>query len=298
VESASVTVSNSPPVATVGLDSHSPATDATITATVTASDADGDPVSLTYVWRDGATIVKTTSATSSLTDTLDLGIPGNGDAGDTVSVTVTPSDASLAGLAAVDSAVVRSTAFGLDLGSGTAYVTFGDAAKLDLATFTIETWFKRTGAEHDGLGLFRVKDGAQSVALGLVVDHYAILLGQVQDRLVLRNQHLLRIDHLTHGQLPDVRGHGCGEQQSLPFLGHHGQDVIEVTGETHVQHAVRLVQYDHRDLRKIQVVPVQEVHRPAWRGHHDVRAFPKLLCLRPDAHPAIDGHAHVASVFG
>jgi fibronectin type 3 domain-containing protein len=36
-------------------------------------------------------------------------------------------------------------AYGLDLGSGSAYVTFGDPAKLDLAQFTIETWFKRTG---------------------------------------------------------------------------------------------------------------------------------------------------------
>ncbi len=36
-------------------------------------------------------------------------------------------------------------AFGLDFGYGTAYATFGDPAKLDLATFTIETWFKRTG---------------------------------------------------------------------------------------------------------------------------------------------------------
>ncbi|MGZ4314754.1 MAG: fibronectin type III domain-containing protein [Gaiellaceae bacterium] len=34
---------------------------------------------------------------------------------------------------------------GLDLGSGSGYVTFGDPAKLDLAQFTIETWFKRTG---------------------------------------------------------------------------------------------------------------------------------------------------------
>ena len=34
---------------------------------------------------------------------------------------------------------------GLDLG-GTSYVTFGDPAKLDLSQFTIETWFKRTGA--------------------------------------------------------------------------------------------------------------------------------------------------------
>jgi hypothetical protein len=35
---------------------------------------------------------------------------------------------------------------GLDLGASGAYVTFGDPAKLDLAQFTIETWFKRTGA--------------------------------------------------------------------------------------------------------------------------------------------------------
>jgi hypothetical protein len=36
--------------------------------------------------------------------------------------------------------------YGLDLGAGTAYVTFGDPAALDLPQFTIETWFKRTGA--------------------------------------------------------------------------------------------------------------------------------------------------------
>jgi VCBS repeat-containing protein len=34
----------------------------------------------------------------------------------------------------------------LDLGAGNAYVSFGDPAALDLAQFTIETWFKRTGA--------------------------------------------------------------------------------------------------------------------------------------------------------
>ena len=33
----------------------------------------------------------------------------------------------------------------LDLGSASAYVTFGDPDKLDLAQFTIETWFMRTG---------------------------------------------------------------------------------------------------------------------------------------------------------
>ncbi len=33
----------------------------------------------------------------------------------------------------------------LDFGTGNAYVTFGDPAALDLAQFTIETWFKREG---------------------------------------------------------------------------------------------------------------------------------------------------------
>ena len=37
-------------------------------------------------------------------------------------------------------------AFGLDLGSGSAYVTFGDPDKLGVSQFTLETWFKRTGA--------------------------------------------------------------------------------------------------------------------------------------------------------
>ncbi|HXQ36835.1 MAG TPA: LamG-like jellyroll fold domain-containing protein, partial [Anaerolineales bacterium] len=38
------------------------------------------------------------------------------------------------------------TAQALDFGAGNAYVTFGDPSALDLAQFTIETWFKRTGA--------------------------------------------------------------------------------------------------------------------------------------------------------
>ncbi|HST14059.1 MAG TPA: LamG-like jellyroll fold domain-containing protein, partial [Gaiellaceae bacterium] len=46
-------------------------------------------------------------------------------------------------LPAISSAGIGDSA--LDLGSSGAYVTFGDPAKLDLAQFTVETWFKRTG---------------------------------------------------------------------------------------------------------------------------------------------------------
>ncbi len=57
--------------------------------------------------------------------------------------------AALAGVVALVSLPLGTAAVGdtaLDLGSSGAYVTFGDPDKLDLAEFTIETWFKRTGA--------------------------------------------------------------------------------------------------------------------------------------------------------
>lgn len=43
------------------------------------------------------------------------------------------------------SAAPQADSYGLNLGSGTDYITFGDPSKLDLAHFTIETWFNRTG---------------------------------------------------------------------------------------------------------------------------------------------------------
>ena len=42
---------NTAPTATVGLSPSSPTTNATVTATATKNDADGNPVSLTFVWK-------------------------------------------------------------------------------------------------------------------------------------------------------------------------------------------------------------------------------------------------------
>ena len=50
-----------------------------------------DTVSLHYVWKVNGTTRQTTD-TAALTDTFDLSAAGNGDAGDTVSVEVTPND--------------------------------------------------------------------------------------------------------------------------------------------------------------------------------------------------------------
>lgn len=83
---------NAAPTATVALNPASPLVNSTLTATATAADGDSDPVTLTYVWKRGSTVVKTTSATSSLTDTLDLSTVSSEAAGDAITVEVTPND--------------------------------------------------------------------------------------------------------------------------------------------------------------------------------------------------------------
>ena len=103
--SAPVTILNTAPSASVALDDHAPGTNATLTATATSTDLDGDTVVLTYVWKvNGAT--RQTTTTTSLTDTFDLSQTGNGNNGQSVSVTVTPNDGTVDGAPVTDSATV------------------------------------------------------------------------------------------------------------------------------------------------------------------------------------------------
>ncbi|HZL07702.1 MAG TPA: Ig-like domain-containing protein [Candidatus Dormibacteraeota bacterium] len=104
VVSSPVTIVNSPPTANVSLSTVTPDTDATVTATAAVNDADGDPVTLTYIWSVNGKIVQTTTA--GLTSSLDLSLPGNGNYGDTVTVQVTPNDGTTDGLAVSASAAV------------------------------------------------------------------------------------------------------------------------------------------------------------------------------------------------
>jgi fibronectin type 3 domain-containing protein len=82
---------NTPPSATVSLNSSTPLTNDTLTATATKTDAEGQAVSLTYVWKVNG-VSKRTTTTTSLTDSFNLGTAGNGDKGDSVIVEVTPND--------------------------------------------------------------------------------------------------------------------------------------------------------------------------------------------------------------
>jgi hypothetical protein len=106
-----------PVVDAVRIDQTSPGTNDTLTVTVDASDADGDPLTYSYQWtRNGQNINGATSATLNLSDT------GNGDKGDAIAVRVTASDgtASSAPVTSPTATVVDSPpTFNQDLGDRT-----------------------------------------------------------------------------------------------------------------------------------------------------------------------------------
>lgn len=128
--SASKTVGNTAPTATVSLDADTPQTNDLLTATATKNDTDGDTVTLTYVWKvtkgNSTCTIKTTSASSGLTDTLALSSSFNtsGCTGsdltngtsyspsktDVVTVEVTPNDGTDNGTMVSDTATIANTA--------------------------------------------------------------------------------------------------------------------------------------------------------------------------------------------
>ncbi len=76
-------------------------TNDTLSATVTAHDADGDALTYAYQWtRNGADIAGATMST------LDLSVAGTGDRGDSIAVRVTASDASMTTVPLTSAAVV------------------------------------------------------------------------------------------------------------------------------------------------------------------------------------------------
>ncbi len=99
---ASVTVGETAPVVSVTLSPDPAYLDSTLVAAPVASDADGDPVALTWVWTVNSIVVD-----SATTDTLPATVLKKGDA---VGVSVTPNDGYEDGLVATASLTIANAA--------------------------------------------------------------------------------------------------------------------------------------------------------------------------------------------
>ncbi|MPN22836.1 hypothetical protein SDC9_170220 [bioreactor metagenome] len=98
--------------------------------------------------------------------------------------------------------------------------------------------------------------------------------------------------------MPDAFRHRRGEQQGVPLCGNGIHYEIQFIGESHVEHAVRLVQNDLFYLREIEVASGDHVLEPAGGPHHYVGSIAQTAGLLPYARPAVDGDGPVPGVLG
>ena len=97
-----------------------------------------------------------------------------------------------------------------------------------------------------------------------------------------------RIGQVLPGQPVDAGRHGGREQHRLPAGRRVLQDRLDVLGEAHVEHLVRLVQHHRAQRAQPQRAPGDVVQRPARRRHHHVHPVVERAQLPADRLPAVD----------
>jgi hypothetical protein len=165
---------NHPPVATAPvITPANPSNNSVLTATTTVSDADSDPVVLTYNWDLNGKLIHSTGPTSALSDTVDLTTIGQTvKTGDIITVSVTPNDGKINGPFATGTTTIANSA-------PTATVTItpnnpvtalsanpvGADADGDVVTFAYQ-WLRGTtpiaGETHPTLDLTTVAGGVSA----------------------------------------------------------------------------------------------------------------------------------------
>ena len=87
--------------------------------------------------------------------------------------------------------------------------------------------------------------------------------------------------HRIFQMLADQAGHGglqgCREEQSLPCRQSFAEDAFHRGQESHVEHAVRFIQYDDADGREPDQFTVEKIAQPARRRNDHLSALPDLF---------------------
>jgi hypothetical protein len=129
----------------------------------------------------------------------------------------------------------------------------------------------RAGEDHDLVRLLLGQEGQQASRLLGLLQRDLELLGQ-------RRRDLAGLDLDVHGvleealrQAADGVGHRGGEQAGLPLGRHGAQDAFDIGQETHVEHAVGLVEDQQLHLVQAGVALLEVVEESARRGHEDGR---------------------------
>ena len=95
-----------------------------------------------------------------------------------------------------------------------------------------------------------------------------------------------RIDQQALGK--DLHGcrQRCGEKPGPAFLWQHGQDSLNVRDKTHIQHAIRLVEYERLDGIELHEPLPHQVEQASRRRDDNIDAAVHRLFLRALSHAA------------
>ena len=122
----------------------------------------------------------------------------------------------------------------------------------------------------------QLRDRLQPGRVGDLVE----ALADLAVRVLLEQLDLLRLAQEARGQAGDALGVGGREQQGLAIRRAAPGDEGDVVVETHVQHAVRLVQHQGVQRVELQAAALEVVHDASGRADHDVGAVLQAVALR------------------
>ena len=120
-------------------------------------------------------------------------------------------------------------------------------------------------------------------------------------RIAGRDLELGRIAQQSLGEGADLIGERGREEQVLPLRRQQGDDALDVGQESHVQHAVRLIEHQGRYLVEHDRFVLRVVEEPSRSRHEYLHPFAQLRDLRVHVDAAVNHRAaqwEVFAVFG
>lgn len=134
--------------------------------------------------------------------------------------------------------------------------------------------------DERGFDTLVLQDLDEELALVSLVHEVDCLLDDISSRGNWRNRHFLRIVEDSVCEFHDLWRHRRGEKEGLFLFRESGDELLDIVDESHIEHAVSLVEDKYLDIRERNMLLVHEVEETTWRCHEDIDPFAEGGYLR------------------
>src|SRR3989344_3910262 len=107
-------------------------------------------------------------------------------------------------------------------------------------------------------------------------------------RVLVFGRYPHRIFQKVADQFFDVARERCGKRERLALARNEREDFAHVVNETHVEHAIRFVQNDRAEFRKVEHTAFDEIFDASWCPDDKIRIVAQAPDLRIDVGAADD----------